>query len=202
MRAAILLLVACASNFLVWASPTAVMEPKAQERSQKHPWKESLLSLETAWAGDNHPPHGLSKRWTTLPDRRILVITIAQAVASSLQIATTYTIPFQYYYDSGINQVVYDYDHNAQFTMSWPAPLVVGQPPNGRDLAVPAIIVATASSVCSIVCTLIWGVKMRSDWNLVIGMGLFELGLITQAGHTVRIDPFMYSWRFDAVPPA
>ena len=198
MRAAILLLVACASNFLVWASPTALMEPRAQLGSQKHPREESLHLLETSWAGDGHPPHGLSKRWITATDRRILVITISEAVARSLQIAASYTFPFQYHYDSELNQIVYDYD-SSQFLMRWPAAMVVGQPPNGRDLAVPAIVVA-ATGASSIICTLVWGARMRADWTLVIGMGLFELGHITQAGHTVRIDPFMYSWRFDQAP--
>ena len=81
MRAAILLLVACACNFLVWASPTAVMEPKAQAESQQHPREESHHSLEAVWAGDSHSPH---ERWVTLPDRRVLVIIILGVVNTHL----------------------------------------------------------------------------------------------------------------------
>ena len=201
MHVAILLLVACASNCLVWASPAAVMEPRAPVGSQQHPREESHHSLETVRVGHDHPPHELSKRWITATERRILRIGIGPVWAATLQIAATYTFPFQYYFDSDLNTIVYT-QGNTQFTMNWPPSLVVGLFPTGRDLVVPAIITAAASPVSSIVCTLIWGTRMRTDWNLLLGMGLFELTVVSAAGNMVRLGPEMYSWRFDpGLPP-
>ena len=201
MHAAILLLVACASNFLVWASPAAVMEPRAPVGSQQHPREESHHSLETVRVGHDHPPHELSKRWVTATERRVLTISIGPAWAAALQIAATYTFPFQYFLDSDLNAIVYNHD-NTQFTMSWPPSLTIEVFPTGRDIVIPAIITAVASPVSSIVCTLIWGTRMRTDWNFLIGMGLFELSVVSTAGNMVRIAPWMYSWRFDtALPP-
>ena len=195
MRAAILLLVACASSFLVWASPTAVMEPEAQVGSQQDPWEESHHLVETAWVGHDHPPHELAKRWITLADRRVLTIILAETVATSLEIAREYTFPFQYHYDSESNQVVYDYDQT-RFGMRWPSALVVGATNIGRDLAVPAIIHAAASAVDFLLCTLVWGAKLRTDSNTIVGIGLFELNVVTAGGALVRLDPWMYTYRF------
>jgi len=200
MRAPTLLLVACLSNFLVWASPTPATELGVQAGSQQDPWEESHHLLETSWVGHGHPPHGLAKRWITLPDRRVLTITISQAVATALGIANTYRFAFQYHYDSQLNEVVYDYDHN-QFGMRWPSALVVGASGAGRDLAVPAIVHAAASAVDSLVCTLIWGAKLRTDSNMLVGIGLFELNLATAAGAILRFDPWMYTYQFMRAPP-
>ena len=196
MRAAILLLVACASsNFLVWASPSVAMEPRAPVGSQQHPWEESPHSVVTSWVGHAHPPHELSKRWTTLPDHRVLVITLTQAVATSLEIAQTYRFPFSYWFNSELNQVVYDYDPN-QFSMRWPSALVVGATNVGRDLAVPAIVTAAVGTAEHLLATIIWGVKMRIDSNTVVGVGAFELNHVTAAGAVLRLDPWMYTVQF------
>ena len=196
MHVAILLLVACASNFLVWASPTAVMEPTAPAGVQQFPREESDHSLETTWVGNVHQPRELGKRWLTLLDRRTLMIVISEAVASSLGIASRYSFTFQYHYNSESNQLVHGYDPS-RFSMRWPPPLVVGSFDNGRDLAVPAIVIGAASGVDSLVCTLIWGVRLRTDWISVVGMGLFELSVVTASGVNLRLDPLLYSWRFD-----
>ena len=139
----------------------------------------------------------MGKRWLTLPDRRVLAIVISEAVARSWGIASQYSFAFQYQYDSELNQLVFDYDHN-QFGMTWRPPLVVGAPQDGRDLAVPAIFTGIASGVDTLICTIIWGAKLRRTSNLVVGMGLFELSVVTAAGFNVRIDPSVFSWRFDA----
>ena len=79
-------------------------------------------------------------------------------------------------------------------------PLVVKTFNNGRDLAVPAIVTAAASGVDAIVCTLIWGSRLRTDWAFVSGMALFELKLVTAAGSILRLDPISYRWQF-FIPP-
>ena len=199
MQAAILLLVACAFNFLVWASPTAVMEPAVAEGVKQYPPEESHHSLETTWVGHVHQPRELGKRWITESDRRVLVINIGATVARSLGIANTYNFVFQYHYDGGINQIVYDYDHT-RFGMSWPQPLLVGLFDNGCDIAIPAIVTAAASGVDTLLCTFIWGARLRTDWVTTVGMGLFELSVISGAGVHLRIAPFMYSWQFNQLP--
>ena len=200
MHAAILLLVACACNFLACASPSAVMEPTAPAGVQKYHRGESHHSLEATWANHVHQPRELAKRWRTLPDRRVLVIAIAQAVARSMGIADTYSFIFEYYFDSELNRLLFNYDHS-QFLMRLPAPVVVASFDNGRNVAIPAIVTSVASSVHALLCTVIWGARMRTDSNSVMGIGLFELSVVTSGGDNVRLDPFMYSWRFEALPP-
>ena len=198
MHTAILLLVAYASNFLVWASPTAVIEPTTQAGVQHYPREEFNHPSEAAWAGQGHQPRDLGKRWLTQTDRRVLAITISEAVAATLGIANTYSFVFQYHFDGGLNRVVYDYDSN-RFLMSWPQPLVVGSFDNGRDLAVPAIVTAAANVADALLCTLVWGVRLRTDWVSVVGMGLFELSVVVGGVH-LRLNPAWYSWQFSAQP--
>ena len=195
MHAAILLLVACACNFLVWASPTAVKEPAVPAGVQQYPREDSDHSLETSWVGHAHQPRELGKRWSTQVDRRVLEIVLTEAFATAFRIARTYTFHFEYHYDSASDQLVYYYDHS-QFSMRWPAPLLVGSFDNGCDLAVPAIVTAAASSLDTIVCTLIWGAKLRTDWTFITGMALFEMSLVTSTGNILRLDPIVYRGRF------
>ena len=191
MQAAILLLVACACNFLVWASPTAVIERAAPAGVPQYPREEPHHLLETSRVGHTRQPRDLGKRWITQSDRRSLVIAISQAVATSLGIANTYNFVFEYHYDSGLNQIVYEYTQN-QFLMRWPLPLVVQTFDNGVDITIPAIVTAAASAADSLLCTFIWGARMRTDWFQIVGMGLFELSIISGAGH-LRLDPSLYS---------
>ena len=76
--------------------------------------------------------------------------------------------------------------------MSWAPPLVVQTFNNGRDLAIPAIVTAALSGVDTLLCTFKWGPRMRTDWFQIVGMGLFELSIISGAGH-LRLDPSLYS---------
>ena len=156
MHTSILLLVACASNFLVWAYPTAVMEPAAPTGVQQYPREDSDHSLETSWVGHVHQPRELGKRWSTRVDRRALEIVLTETIATAFRIACICSLEFEYHYDSGLDQLVYYYDHS-QFLMTWPLPLLVERFDSGRDLVVPAIVAGAASGVDSIVCTLIWG---------------------------------------------
>ena len=132
------------------------MEPTALAGVQQYAREESYHSPEATWLCHGHQPRELVKRWRTLLDRRVLVIAIAQAVARSLGIASSYTFVFSYYFDSVANRLVFEYDHD-QFVMRLPTPLVVEAPEDGRDLAVPAIVTAAVSGVDTLLCTFIWG---------------------------------------------
>ena len=172
------------------------MEPAAPAGVQQYPRKEFHQSLQTTWVGHVHQPRELGKRWRTLVDRRVMVVTLTETMARVWGITRTYSFGFEYYFDSDLNQIVFDYDHNL-FTMRWPPSLVVETFDTGRDVAVPAIVTAAASAANSLVCTFIWGARMRRDWNVITGMGLFELTLVTAAGSILRLDPLVYSWRFE-----
>lgn len=73
-----------------------------------------------------------------------------------MRIAHTYSSVFEYHYDCGLNQLVYNCDHN-KFSMRWPPPLAVENFDNGLNFAIQAIVIASAKVADTLVCTLLWG---------------------------------------------
>ena len=203
MRAALLLflLVAFTSNSLVSASPTPAMGPRAPTREQRHPLSRSRRSAVAVRGGQVHKPRELAKRYLTQTDRRVLRIAIDTAVATTFGILETYTTQFSYLYNSNTGIIHHAYDDRNGQTMSWPAPLIVNELPNGVDIAIPAMFTAIAGPASRLLATFAWGAKLRTDSNIVVGMALMQLEIVTAQG-IMLLAPGTYSWTFNqGLPP-
>ena len=198
----LLLLVACTSNILASASPTPVIEPRALTEEQLHPLSGSGRSAAAVRGRQVHQPRELTKRYITQTDHRVLRIAIDTALAAALGIAETYVMQFQYRYDSSVNAIQHAYENSNGVTMNWPAPLIVNDFDNGVDVAIPAMITAIAGTGSRLLATFAWGARLRTDVNIVVGMALMQLEIVTLQGINL-IAPGMYSWTFNegSLPP-
>ena len=197
----LLLLVAYISNLFASASPTPVMGPWAPTGEQLHPLSGSGRSAVAVQGGQTHQPRELAKRYITQIDRRVIRIAIDTAVAAALGIAGTYTMGFEYRFDSEIRVIQNAYDNRNGVTMSLPTPLIVNQFDNGCDIAIPAMIGFIAGTGTRLLATIAWGARMRTDAHVVAGMALLEVDIVTLQG-IHRIAPVFYSWTFNqGLPP-
>lgn len=87
------------------------MVPTTPAGVQQYPRKEFHQPSVAAWVGRGRRPRELGKRWPTRTDRQVLAIGVPEAVAT-LGIAHTYSFVFQCHYDRGLNQLLYDFDHD------------------------------------------------------------------------------------------
>ena len=191
----LLILVAFTSNLFASASPTPVMEPRAPTGEQLHSLSGSGHSVVAVRGSQAHQPRELAKRYLTQFDRRAMTIAIDAAVAAALGIAGTYTMGFEYRFDSEIRVIQNAYDNRNGVTMSLPTPLIVNQFDNGCDIAIPAMIGFIAGTGTRLLATIAWGARMRTDSSVVVGMALMELEVVTLQG-IHRIAPVFYSWTF------
>ena len=199
--ALLLLLVACTSNLFASASPTPDMKPRTPTREQLHSLSGSGHSVVAVRGGQAHQPRELAKRYITQTDRRVLRIAIDAAVAAAWQIATTYVIDFDYYYNSATRSIENSYNGDNGRTMELPGPQVVNQFVNGVDIAIPAFVGFAAGPAARLVARFAWGARLRTDSNVVAGMALMELEVVTLQG-IHRIAPGLYSWTFNqGLPP-
>ena len=202
MHAALLLfLVACTSNLFASASPTPEMEPRTPTGEQLHSLSGSGHSVVAVRGGQAHQPRELAKRYITQTDRRVLRIAIDAAVAAAWEIATTYVMDFEYYFDSETRIIEHTYNARNGRTMELPGPQVVQQFANGIDVAIPAMAGFVAGAGARLLATFAWGARLRTDSNVVAGMALMELEVVTLQG-IHRIAPGLYSWSFyQGLPP-
>ena len=197
MRAAVLLLVACASNFLVSASPTPVLDRPAPAGVRLDPRGEPHHSPEAVGVDQHHQPRELAKRFITSTDRRMLVITINAAVATAMGLANTYSFGFDYHFDFAQNRL--NFNHDRMFSMRTDRPPIKANVySNGCDLAIPLTVVGGAAPVM-VVRNFVWGALLRADWTAVVGMGRMVVSAVTSRG-TRWLQPDQFQWSFDQLP--
>ena len=187
-----LLLAACASNFLVLASPALDLEPRALARD---PGSEYRLPKDIMGV---HQPRELAKRVVTMTDRRLLNVGINQDVATKLSIPSSFPYRFEYYYDSVRDRVHYDIDvvGQATFTLDIGPVVSFGAYPDGKDFILPAVAKSVLDADRTLIVTFVWGVRMRVDSIKIAGMVEIDLLLNTTKGQT-EIKAGEYSWTFE-----
>ena len=178
------------------------MEPRAPTGEQLHSLSGSGHSVVAVRGSQAHQPRELAKRYLTQFDRRAMTIAIDAAVAAALGIAGTYTMRFEYRFDSDRHVVQNFFDSSNGATMTFAASVIAEEYDNGVDIAIPAMVGFVASAGARLLATFAWGARLRTDVSVVAGMALVELEIVTLQGIN-RIAPGVYSWTFDqgSLPP-
>lgn len=169
IHASLLLLAACASNFLVSASHALDLEPRE-----------------------------LAKRFTTQTDRRLLDIGINGDVAQRLSIPNSFPIRFEYYYDSVQGQIRLTTDPVGQndFSMDIGTITKFNVYSYGSDIMIPATARFLLDADRTMICTFVWVVKMRLTYNVILGMANLDLYLNTTKNGQTAITSGEFSWTF------
>lgn len=170
LHASLLLLAACASNFLVSASHALDLESRE-----------------------------LAKRFTTYMDRRLLDIGINDDVAKRLSIPNSFPIRFEYHYDSVQDQISLTTDPVGQrdFSMDIETITKFNVYSDGSDIMIPATVKFPLDADRTMIFTFVWVVKMRLTYNVILGMANLDLYLNTTNNGQTAVKSGEYSWTFN-----